>query len=107
MLEMFLEKPPPSQSLVNLPVSPVVQRNSTNMTKPKFHLQFTKFQIQSPRSRYYKKKKKKNVSNVLRETYPLTQAQFHLPFQFPLPNSKDPESKKPFLQKEGKKNVSN
>ena len=51
--------------------------------------------------------KKKNVSNVLKETHPLTQAQFHLPFQFQLPNSRDSESKKLFLQKEGKKNVSN
>src|SRR6185295_2090215 len=60
-----------------------------------------------PRSRSYKKERKKNVSNVLKEAHPLTQAQIHLPFSFhfQIPKIRSPRSHS--YKKEGKKNVSN
>jgi hypothetical protein len=60
-----------------------------------------------PRSRSYKKESKENVSNVLKEAHPLTQAQIHLPFSFhfQIPEIRSPRSHS--YKKEGKKNVSN
>ena len=87
-LETFLKKPTPPPTT----------------SKPKFTYQQGSGSPMVPRSRPIKKKEK-NVRNVLREAHPLIQVQFHLPFQFPLPISRDPESKKVFLQKRKKRTL--